>query len=83
MEKAVPIEEKQLKGIILKTIYAIIIGTASIVFTVFGTYSSLSGQITKMQFQKDSDARYNDLRMKTLEQKVDALQIMIENMKKP
>lgn len=76
------IETKELRGVSLRTLYAIIVATATIVLTVFGSYSSLKGQIKEMQSQKDSDSRYNDLRMKILEQRLDANDIQLKELSK-
>jgi hypothetical protein len=73
------IETQELRGISMKTLWALIVATAITVLTVMGSYTALKGEISDLKMQKDGDARYNDLRMKVLEQKVDMNTISLKD----
>lgn len=83
----IEIEKRELRGISLKTIYAVILATVTIVVAVMGSYSSLKGQMNDTQNQiqsiqnaKDADVKYNDLRMRQLEQSQNAIQLQLKEL---
>lgn len=78
-DETLPIESKELRGISLKTLYALITATALIILTVYGSYSALKSEIQDIKTQKEGDSKYNDLRMRVLEQKVDMNTMSIKN----
>jgi len=83
------IENKEIKGLSIRTLLALIVATVSICTTVLVSYSSLTAQIVKtnngmdkVQLKVESDLRYTELRMTVLEKTVTLLQMQIDNLKK-
>lgn len=76
------IENYEIKGISAKTLVFIITCTGSLMLAILGTFYSLKGEIRDIQTSKDSDTRYNDLRMKVLEQKVELNTITLREVTK-
>ena len=81
-KEAMDIAEKEIRGVSLKTLYGLIIGTATIVITVFGTYSSLSGQIKNTEKDRVNDNRYNDLRIQILQEDLKSVKLQIQNLER-
>lgn len=72
------IEHQQLKGLTLKNLIVTIIGTASIVISVMTTYFQLKGDISDVKNQQETTNRVNDIRLKTLETRVDLLEAQMK-----
>ena len=77
-----PIENKELKGVSIKTLWALIVATATIILFVMGSYTALKGEISDLKYQKDGDIKYNDLRMKQLEQRAEINAMNIKELSK-
>lgn len=78
-EQAIPLEEKQIPGISFKLLLSLIVATASICGTTISTYFALNNKIDQLQLQKVSDDKYNDLRLKTLELSISAVQAQVNS----
>lgn len=76
-----PLEAKEIRGLSIKSIFWLVSCTVTIMLSILTSYFSLKAQIREVQVSKDSDSRYNDLRMKVLEQKVDVLDIQLKEIK--
>lgn len=76
-----PIETKEIRGLNLKLLVTLIICTATTVGTVASTYFSLIRKIDKIESQRTSDDRFNDLRLKTMEANIQVIQTQVESLK--
>lgn len=74
------IEHQQLKGITVKNLIVTIISTASIVASVMTTYFQLKGDIQDVKSQQETTNRVNEIRLKTLETRVDLLEAQMKSM---
>lgn len=74
-----PIESKELRGISIRTMLTVIICTGSIMLTVLGTYFNLKADVTDVRVTKDSDAKLNDLKMRIMDQRIDAMGIQLKD----
>ncbi len=77
-----PIENREIRGITVKTAFIIISCTLSIMLTVYGSYSSLRSEIVELRFSKDSDAKLNDLKMRQMDQRIDMINIQLKDLNK-
>lgn len=68
------IEHTQLKGLTIKNLIVTIVSTASIVVCVMTTYFQLKGDISDVKYQQETTNRVNEIRLKTLEARVDLLE---------
>jgi hypothetical protein len=75
-----PIEQQEIKGFSLKNLYAVIVATTLIVSSVIGTYFKVSTQIERIANDNAANIKYNDLRMKVLEQKLDIMEISLKDL---
>lgn len=75
------IEHQQLKGITVKNLIVTIISTASIVASVMTTYFQLKGDIADVKGQQETQNRVNEIRIKTLEGRVDILEVEVRSLK--
>lgn len=75
-----PIEQKIIQGISAKTLVTIIICTGSIMLTVLGTYYGLKADITDVRASKDSESKLNDLKMRVMDQRLDATEISLKDL---
>lgn len=73
-----PIENRELRGVSIRTLIIVISCTISIMATVMGTYAALSGSIKQIEFQVGKDSGLNDLKMRNLEQKIDMNSLRIK-----
>ena len=78
MEDMTAIETKELKGVNLKNIVAIIIATVGICTTTIVSYSKLESKIDKLELQKQGDERYNELRLRTIEINLSSMELRIK-----
>lgn len=77
-KKMVNLEEKEIRGINFKLIRAVVISTATIVFTVSFNYFALKSAIEKYRIEGASENRLTDLRLKTIEINLSFLQKQID-----
>ena len=75
------IEHQQLKGITVKNLIVTIISTASIVASVMTTYFQLKGDIGEVKNQQETQNRVNEIRLKTLEGRVEILEVEVRSLK--
>lgn len=75
------IEHRELKGITLKTMWSIIIGTAVTVSTVMGTYFKQNSDIAELRNHQETTERVNEIRLKLLETQVSMLQTQVSTIK--
>lgn len=73
--------EKEVRGMNIKNLIALICATATICSTVIVKYNALDAKIDKINVTKASDDKYNDLRLQVMEQNIKALQINLENLR--
>lgn len=72
-----PIEAVEIRGLSTRSLIWLLSCTVSIVISVFTVYFNLKTQISTLQTQKEGDAKYNELRLKDIESKVDLNTIRI------
>lgn len=75
------IEHQQLKGITVKNLIVTIVSTASIVASVMTTYFQLKGDIGDVKNQQETQNRVNEIRLKTLEGRVELLEVQVRSIK--
>lgn len=74
------IETKELKGVSLKTLYAIIFTTIIICTSIYGSYASIITKINEIVLVNQSNDKLYDLRLKVLEQKISAIDIQLRDL---
>ena len=75
------IENQQIKGITIGTLKSILISTVVICSTIIGIYYSLVAKIDKISQSTESSNKMTELRLSYLEQKINALEIQINQIK--
>lgn len=75
------IEEKEIRGINFKLIRALVVSVVMVVGSVLFSYYNLKISIKELQMEKVGDDRYVDLKIKTLEMNVSAIQLQIDNIR--
>ncbi|HRB24313.1 MAG TPA: hypothetical protein PLZ18_11110 [Ferruginibacter sp.] len=82
-----PAEEREIKGISLKSLFWLLGSTITIVATVMGIYSgigrqfdNLSNKVERMGSEFGSNNRISEMRIKQLEVRLDALELQIDNL---
>lgn len=75
------IENQQIKGITIGTLKSILISTVVICSTIIGIYYSLVAKIDKISQSTESSNKLTELRLSYLEQKINALEIQINQIK--
>jgi hypothetical protein len=75
------IENQQIKGITIGTLKSILISTVVICSTIIGIYYSLVAKIDKIAQSTESSNKLTELRLSYLEQKINALEIQINQIK--
>jgi hypothetical protein len=73
-------EHQQIKGITVKNMAVTITSTVAIVVSVMGTYFNLKEDISGVRNQQETTNRVNDLRLKTLETRVDLLETQLRSL---
>ena len=74
------IETKELRGVSLKTMYALITTTAIICISIYSSYASIIGKINEIVLTNQSNDKLYDLRLKALEQKITAIEIQLRDL---
>jgi hypothetical protein len=75
------IENQQIKGITIGTLKSILISTVVICSTIIGIYYSLVTKIDKIAQSTEANNKLIELRLSYLEQKINALEIQINQIK--
>jgi len=75
------IENQQIKGITFGTLKSLFISTIVICSTIIGIYYSLVTKIDKIAQSTESNNKLTELRLSYLEQKINALEIQINQIK--
>jgi hypothetical protein len=75
------IENQQIKGITIGTLKSILISTVVICSTIIGIYYSLVTKIDKIAQSTEANNELIELRLSYLEQKINALEIQINQIK--
>lgn len=75
------IEHQQIKGITIKNIVVTIVSTVSIVASVMTTYFGLKGDIKDIRNTQETQTRVDEIRLKTLEGRISALEVEIHELK--
>lgn len=75
-----PIENKEIRGLSIRNMLTIIACTIGSTLTTLTTYYNLKSDITDVRVSKDSDARLNDLKMRVMDQRIDAMEIQIKDL---
>lgn len=80
-QKPVPLEEKELRGLNLKNLIWLLGCTASIIIYMRSQYSeqhkeliNLSTEINSIKIRKEDEVKYNELRIRTVEARIEALE---------
>jgi hypothetical protein len=74
-------ETKEIRGISLKGLIALIGCTITICTTTVVSYSNLKSDIRTIQVEKGADEKINDQRIKIVETEVDAIRVNIESLR--
>lgn len=74
------IESKELRGVSMKTIYAVIATTIIICTSIYGSYASIMTKINEIVLTNQSNDKLYDLRLKILEQKITAIDIQLRDL---
>jgi uncharacterized protein YlxW (UPF0749 family) len=77
-----PIEEKEIRGLSIKNLIAIVSCTVAIVSSVLTTYFLMKSEIQELKNSKVYDEKILDMRFKLLETKYDLLQAQVNEIKK-
>lgn len=77
-----PIEEKEIRGLSVKNLIAIVSCTVAIVSSVLTTYFLMKSEIQELKNSKVYDEKILDMRFKLLETKYDLLQAQVNEVKK-
>ena len=80
MEDMTAIETKELKGVNLKNIVAIIIATVGICTTTVVSYTKLESKIEMVGLKDEGDDRYNELRLRTIEINLSSMDLRIKEL---
>jgi uncharacterized membrane protein YqhA len=75
------IENQQIKGLTIGTFKTILVSTVVICSTIIGIYYSLVTKIDKISQSTESSNKLTELRLSYLEQKINALEIQINQIK--
>jgi hypothetical protein len=75
------IENQQIKGMTFGTFKSILISTVVICSTIIGIYYSLVAKIDKIAQSSEANTKMVELRLAYLEQKINALEIQINQIK--
>lgn len=77
------IENQQIKGVTFNTVKTIVFSTIVTCSFIFGMYYGLVGKIEKIGQTTEANNRLIDLRLAYLEQKINALEVQINQIKTP
>ena len=75
------IENQTIKGITFGTLKSVLVSTVVICSTIIGIYYSLVTKIDKIAQSTESNNKMTELRLSYLEQKINALEIQINQIK--
>jgi hypothetical protein len=75
------IENQQIKGMTFGNVKSLVISTAVICSFIFGIYYGLVGKIEKIAHVTEANNKLIELRLAYLEQKINALEIQINQIK--
>ena len=75
------IENQQIKGMTVGTFKSVLVSTVVICSTIIGIYYSLVAKIDKIAQTTEANNKLTDLRLSYLEQKINALEIQINQIK--
>ena len=76
-------ENQQIKGVTIGTFKTIIVSTAVICSTILGIYYGLVTKIEKIGQASETKNKLIELRLSYLEEKMNALEIQINQIKQP
>lgn len=79
-QNVTPIETREIRGLSIKGLITLIVCTISICGTVIGTYSSLNSKIDTLKIERQSEERITDLRIRTLETQLSALNTQVRQL---
>jgi hypothetical protein len=74
-------ENQQIKGMTIGTFKSVLVSTVVICSTIIGIYYSLVTKIDKIAHSTESNNKLTELRLSYLEQKINALEIQINQIK--
>jgi cell division protein FtsX len=75
------IENQQIKGMTIGTFKSVLVSTVVICSTIIGIYYSLVTKIDKIAQTTEANSKLTELRLSYLEQKINALEIQINQIK--
>jgi hypothetical protein len=75
------IENQQIKGMTVGTFKSVLVSTVVICSTIIGIYYSLVAKIDKIAQTTEANSKLTELRLSYLEQKINALEIQINQIK--
>jgi uncharacterized membrane protein YqhA len=74
-------ENQQIKGMTIGTFKSVLVSTVVICSTIIGIYYSLVTKIDKIAQTTEANSKLTELRLSYLEQKINALEIQINQIK--
>jgi len=74
-------EHREIRGITIKNMIVTIASTASIVISVMTTYFQLKGDMQDIRATQETQARVNEIRLKTVEAQVQLLSSEVAELK--
>ena len=77
------LENKQIKGMTIGNLKSIVVSTIIICSTIIGIYYRLVVKIENIAQTTEANTKLVELRLQYLEQKINALEIQINQIKKP
>jgi hypothetical protein len=78
-DQTILMEEKEIKGLTIRSIIWLVGCTASILITIFTVYFNLKIAIGNLELIKNGDDKYNELRYKDLDNKIEVNSILIRH----
>jgi hypothetical protein len=77
------VEIQQIKGMTFGNVKSLVVSTVIICSFIFGMYYGLVGKIEKIAQATEANNKLIELRLAYLEQKINALEIQINQIKRP
>jgi len=77
-----PIQERPLPGVNIRAIAWLVGCTVTIIVTTMTGYYNLQNEVRELKYQYSSDSRFTDLNFKTVEVKINALDVEYKELAK-
>lgn len=74
------LEQKEIRGLNLRSLYWLLASSAGIIFTVLFTYFSIVQRLSTMEIKSLEQDKYDELRLRTIDLKVSAMEVQIKEL---